>query len=158
MSVYIATRKGAEFAALGINPPRSGLLTEIDHCLAVCDLLETLAANWGAQKTITERELRADLLRRKRAGELVSGRIPDGVLVMPDGRRIALEYDRNAKRSVHLSSLLTSLLPRLGAGGEWTAVVWVVPTPAAAARYCRVVASLAATDVVSVLPLSQVLS
>jgi hypothetical protein len=157
LAVYIATAKGAEFAGLGINPPRSGLLTEIEHSLTVCDILEELASRWSAKGILTERELRVDALRRQRSGETVSGRMPDGLVVMPDGGRIAIEYERNAKRSVHLSGILRSLLPRLGTGNEWEGVMFVVPTPAAATRYLKVVASLAAEDVVWVLPIQQVL-
>lgn len=88
----------------------------------------------------------------------MSGRIPDAVLVLKDGARIAVEVDRTAKRSSHLTNLINSLLPRLGRGAEWRAVFWVAPTAAAAARYRRIVDKLAATDVVSVSDLAQVLS
>jgi hypothetical protein len=157
MSVYVATAKGAELAGLGIRPPRSGLMAEIEHSLLLCEVTENLARRWMAT-VVTEREIRVDLLRRQRAGEVIGGRIPDAVLVMSDdGRRIAIEVDRTAKRSSHLANLITGLLPRLGKGAEWAAVFWGAPTPAAAIRYRRIAEELAATDVVWVGHLSEVI-
>jgi hypothetical protein len=156
MATYIATTRGAETAGLGIRPPRAGMLGEIDHTLLLVDVLGELAARSGA-RAICERELRVDLLRRKQAGQEVIGRIPDGVLVMPNGTKVAIELDRTAKRSSQLRALLIALLPRLGTGGEWSGVLWVAPTLVTSRRYQRVVDGLSANDVVHIVPLQEVL-
>lgn len=161
MSVFIATSRGADMTGLGLSPPRmSGLIGEIDHALLCCRVLYTLAERLSAE-VITERELRTEIARKRRAGELVSGRVPDGLLVTvaPGGQRVvvAVEVDRTAKRSVQIRGLVSALLPRLGKSGEWRRVLWIAPTPAAAVRYKKVVDGLSAGDVVTVSSLGGVL-
>ena len=70
------------------------------HQLAVLDLSETLLNEHTGAAWATERELRRDRARAsRREPGTVFGRIPDGVLILPDGARIAVELDLTSKRT-----------------------------------------------------------
>jgi hypothetical protein len=60
---------------------------------------------------VTERELRRDAMaaaRERGTGRLFDGapHVPDGVLVLPSGRRVAVELDRSAKGSARYRAIL----------------------------------------------------
>jgi Replication-relaxation len=140
------TGPGARFADLGLHPAKL-VHAEIRHSLELVDLVErVLVANPAARLT-TERELRAERHRQRRAGQTASlGRIPDGVLTWPSGATVAIELDLTSKRERDIVEIIAGY-----ATGSWTRVWWFVPAPRVA-RLQRVVEAQRADDLVQVWP------
>jgi hypothetical protein len=146
-SVLRVTPAGAHISQTGIAPATL-VHAEIDHALAVVDLLEELRpqAPAGAEIT-TEREFR---LQRRR--EAVTnprlrgrGRIPDAVLSW-DGQTIAVELDRTNKRSFNYEQILNAYMQ------ESFDKVWWYVRPTAVERLQKVVHDHRADDLVEVRP------
>ena len=103
--IYRTTGSGIGLVGLDLSPARVEV-AQLKHHLAVVDLSEDLLAEHPGSRWITEREMRSERL----AGELEEetglltekstrsrGRMPDGVLVTADGRRVAVEVERTRK-------------------------------------------------------------
>lgn len=97
--VYLATKKGAELADVGV-PPAKVDLKSLEHDLAVVDLALKLE---GLPDWITERQIRSEAVsavrggggRISRNGNL--GRMPDGILTGLGGQRWAVELEISGK-------------------------------------------------------------
>ena len=134
--VVRVTGAGARLAACDVLPARldAGLLR---HALALVDLSEDLLADTPGAEWITERELRRDLMRAARADpEERQRRTPDGVLVLPDGRRVAVELDLTPKRTRKLEQLADAYALDSTVDCVW----WFLPSAASAARMRELVA------------------
>lgn len=100
------TPVGARLAAIGLVPAAL-VLADVRHSLALVDLLEGLQHDYPDATIITEREVRADRLRALREGQPVrGGRIPDGVLQLASGERIAIELDLTSKRAFAIKRVI----------------------------------------------------
>ena len=134
--VVRVTGAGARLAACDVLPARldAGLLR---HALAVVDLSEELLADNPGAEWITERELRRDLMRAARADpEERQRRTPDGVLVLPDGRHVAVELDLTPKRTRKLEQLADAYALDSTVDCVW----WFLPSATSAARMRELVA------------------
>jgi len=100
------TAAGARRAGCDV-PPASLDLARVRHSLALVDLSEELlAANPGSTWS-AERELRQGRMRAALAGDKGERRrrVPDGMLHLAGGRRVAVELDLTPKRSARLDTL-----------------------------------------------------
>jgi hypothetical protein len=131
-----ATREGARQAGVDL-PPASLDLSRIHHSLALVDLSEDLLAEHAGSQWTTERELRRDRMRQAhQAGRWEpQRRVPDGLLRLPDGRRVAVELDLTPKRTARLDLLAGAY----AVDPELDAVWWFLPSAQAAARMRAVV-------------------
>ncbi|HEV8635670.1 MAG TPA: replication-relaxation family protein, partial [Chloroflexota bacterium] len=108
--VNVATPEGTRVAGVGLPPARVTAST-LAHHLAVADLAERLLAAHPGARWLTERELRSDAMaaaRDRASGRLLDGtpHVPDGVLVLPDGRRVAVELECSAKGGARYRTVL----------------------------------------------------
>lgn len=99
--VYVATRQGAELSRTGLAAVSPSQRT-LCHLLHVADVALRLMREYPRSTWVTERELRREALnlaRDRSTGRLLRGgeHVPDGLLVLPDGRRIAVEVERTTK-------------------------------------------------------------
>jgi hypothetical protein len=109
-------------------------------------LTEHPGARW-----VTERELRRDAMaaaRERGTGRLVDGvpHVPDGVLVLPDSRGVAVEVERSAKGS----GRYRAILGWYAAGAAYDRVRWFVAEPRLRARLAGHVRYERLDDVVGV--------
>lgn len=124
------TGAGARLAACDVLPARldPGLLR---HALAVVDLSEELLAQHAGAVWTTERELRRDRMRAAREDPAErQRRTPDGLLMLADGQRVAVELDLTPKRSRKLEDLADAYAVDPAVDVVW----WYLPSAAAAAR------------------------
>ncbi|HYA01240.1 MAG TPA: hypothetical protein VEK76_12970 [Candidatus Binatia bacterium] len=134
--VIRATPRGTRLSGCDL-PPANLDLARIRHSLALVDLaLELLAAHPGGRWT-TERELRRDRMRAARARGRWEPlrRVPDGLLELSDGRRVAVELDLTPKRSTRLDLLAGAYAVDPDVDVVW----WYLPSRRAAHRMLRVV-------------------
>lgn len=134
--VVRVTGAGARLAACDVLPARldAGLLR---HALAVVDLSEELLADTAGAEWTTERELRRDRMRAARVDpEERQRRTPDGLLVLPGGRRIAVELDLTPKRTRKLEQLADAYALDPAVDCVW----WYLPSAASASRMRELVA------------------
>jgi len=127
-AVYLATREGCGLAGCEFLPGQDRVqIATLRHSLAVVSAaLELLLAAPGAV-WVAEREVRADRLR---GPEISNTHIPDGVLVLPDGSRTAVEVDLSAKAPARLARIVSYY----GRTRDYAAVRWFAAPPAMAAR------------------------
>lgn len=119
-AVYRVTEPGARLAEVDLPPPRHDL-SRLHHTLEVLELSWLLRSGStgagepyagemrlgeGVEEWITERELRRDKLidrRERETGRMKSGgkmgRTPDGLMILEDGREIAVELELTPKRA-----------------------------------------------------------
>lgn len=98
---------GDEFGAARLQMAAARLeVGTLRHTLMVVDLAEELLEETSGAWWVTERELRHDKVREvleEEAGVVLPNprdtRMPDGVLVLEDGTRAAVELERTPKRS-----------------------------------------------------------
>ncbi|MGH7685367.1 MAG: replication-relaxation family protein [Candidatus Dormibacteria bacterium] len=134
--VVRVTGAGARLAACDVLPARldAGLLR---HALAVVDLSEQLVGDAPGAEWITERELRRDRMRAARVHpEERQRRTPDGLLVLPGGRRVAVELDLTPKRTRKLEQLADAYALDASVECVW----WFLPSAASAGRMREVIA------------------
>ena len=110
--------------------------SDLRHTITVVDLSEELLAGNAGSSWITERELRAE------AGPLTlaarARRFPDGVLVLADGRRAAVELELTPKRT----DQYVELVHRYAGDRDYDLSWWITPTARVAERMRQVVESL----------------
>jgi len=101
-AVYAATRAGAGAAGLGLGPARVRLGT-LRHDLRVGELAVALLRATPGARWVSEREI-----RRQAAEEGLAGgpHVPDGLLLLPDGTRVAVELELTPKTRRHLLRIL----------------------------------------------------
>jgi hypothetical protein len=144
-AVVRATRLGARTAACDVAPATLDL-ARVRHNLALVDLSEELLAAHPGSTWTTERELRRDRVREARARGRwePQRRIPDGLLRLPDGRRVAIELDLTAKRTVRLDLLAGAY----AVDAEVDIVWWYLPSERNVARMRGVVADRGLEDLI----------
>ncbi len=145
--VLRVTTTGARFADLDVRPARI-VPAEINHALAVVDLLEQLLARLPKNTgLITEREIRTERRRDLRLDptQVGTGRMPDAELQVR-GKRVALELDLTPKRSAVYEDILTSYMRQ-----RYDEVWWYV-APRVVDRLRKLVKLNQADDFVDVRP------
>lgn len=120
------------------------------HHLLVADLADYLTRTNVGAVWLTERELRAELMsnaRDRRTGRLVGGvpHVPDGCLVLPNGRRMSVELECSPKWGNRYGVVL-----RFYAGGEYDAVRWFVEGGSLRKRLTDLVSRELLVDLISV--------
>jgi len=149
-SIYLATPAGARLADVGLPPGHLAVAT-LRHHLAVADLAEHLLAEHPGASWVTERELRRDgmtAVRDRGDGRLLEGlpHVPDGVLVLGDGSRVAVELEASPKRQ----SAYERIFAWYAGTFDYAAVRWFCPAPAVEARLRKLVERQQVDDLISV--------
>lgn len=129
--VVRATPAGTRLAGCDLAPASLDL-ARIAHNLALVDLSEQLLAAHPGSAWTTERELRRDRMRAARAGGRWERqrRVPDGILQLAAGTRIAIELDLTPKRSARLEMLAGAYAVDRDVDTVW----WYLPSETAVAR------------------------
>jgi len=129
--VVRATRAGTRLAGCDLAPASLDL-ARIRHSLALVDLSEELLGAHPGSVWTTERELRRDRMRAARAGDGWERRrrVPDGLLRLAGGTRVAVELDLTPKRSARLDLLAGAY----AVDREVDAVWWFLPSDFACSR------------------------
>jgi hypothetical protein len=135
--VVRATRAGARLAGCDLAPASLDL-ARIRHNLALVDLSEELLASDAGADWTTERELRRDRMRAARTGGRWDRqrRVPDGLLRLADGTRVAVELDLTPKRSARLDLLAGAYAVDRDVDIVW----WYLPSEVAVSRMRALVA------------------
>jgi hypothetical protein len=136
-AVVRATPRGARLAGCDLAPASLDL-ARVRHNLALVDLSEELLAAHPGSVWTTERELRRDRMRaaRARGAWERQGRVPDGLLRLKGGERIAIELDLTPKRSARLDLLAGAYAVDRDVDTVW----WYLPSQAAVSRLRALVA------------------
>jgi hypothetical protein len=136
-SLVRATPRGARLAGCDLAPASLDL-ARIRHNLALVDLSEELLAAHPGSSWTTERELRRDRMRTARTGGAWDRqrRVPDGLLRLHGGQRVAIELDLTPKRSARLQLLAGAY----AVDREVDTVWWYLPSEVAVARMRGLVA------------------
>lgn len=131
----------------------AGRLTPVTlaHHLAVADLADALLVEHPGALWVTERELHRDgmaAVRDRGDGRLLDGlpHVPDGVLVVRDGRRVAVELEASPKRQ----SAYERVFAWYAATFDYAAVRWFCPVPALEARLRALVERERMDDMISI--------
>jgi hypothetical protein len=135
--VVRATPAGTRRAGCDLAPASLDL-ARVRHNLALVDLSEELLASHPGSVWTTERELRRDRMRAARAGGRWDRqrRVPDGLLRLEGGQRIAVELDLTPKRSARLDLLAGAYAVDRDIDTVW----WYLPSEVAASRMRSLVA------------------
>ena len=136
-NVVRATPRGARLAGCDLAPASLDL-ARVRHNLALVDLSEELLATHPGSSWTTERELRRDRMRAARAGGAWERqrRVPDGLLRLDDGTRVAVELDLTPKRSARLDLLAGAYAVDRDVDTVW----WYLPSETAVSRLGALVA------------------
>jgi hypothetical protein len=129
--VVRATPAGTRLAGCDVAPASLDL-ARIAHNLALVDFSEQLLAAHPESAWTTERELRRDRMRAARAGGRWERqrRVPDGLLQLAAGTRIAIELDLTPKRSTRLDLLAGAY----AVDRDVDTVCWYLPSEVAMSR------------------------
>jgi len=92
--IYIAGVRGLEAVDAELGRFQVHLAT-LEHNLAVADVAILLLRRYPGARWVTERELRREAGQRFGVGW--QGHVPDGLLVLPGGREVAVEYENTTK-------------------------------------------------------------
>lgn len=146
--IYRCSLRGLEEieAELGRFPVR---LQTLPHNLAVADIAAALLEKYPGSSWVTERELRREAGQRFGVG--LNIHVPDGVLVLAEGKKIAIECENTAKAKATLGKILRDYLRR----SEYKEVWFVCRTRQQAERYSKAVKDY---DFVRVFRLDEVLA
>jgi hypothetical protein len=90
------------------------------HSLALVDLSERLLTESPGSSWLTERELRVGGWRTS-MGLL---RLPDGLLVLADGRRFAVELEASRKEAERIRAIATEYMSGLRGPNALAGVIW----------------------------------
>lgn len=151
--VLRVTEEGARLADVGVGPARL-VLSELGHSLAVVRVVEELAKAHPDAEITTERQLRAEHYRERRAGErpVGRGRTPDALVLLPKkgGSRggtetVAIEVDITRKDRRALERIIVAYDHELEVDRVW----WYV-APRRAERVREVIRSLRAESRIEV--------
>jgi hypothetical protein len=144
--VVRATPRGARLAGCDLAPASLDL-ARVRHNLALVDLSEELLAAHPGSAWTTERELRRDRMRAARSGGAWERqrRVPDGVLRLGDGPRIAIELDLTPKRSARLDLLAGAYAVDRDVDTVW----WYLPSEVAVSRLAALVAARGLEQLIS---------
>jgi len=139
--------RGASLAQTDLLPARY-VLREIPHDLAVVDLVEELLAKHRGATLQTGREVRRQRLAERLDGKrhVGRGRIPDAVLILKSGKRVAIELQLTPKRTRDDMAVLE------GYGQDRFDHVWWYVVPGAVERVGKLVKENRADDFVDVRP------
>jgi hypothetical protein len=103
--IYRVTEPGARLSGTDLPPPRHDL-SRLPHTLEVAELAWRVRSDEAVEEWQTEREIRRDKLRARReksSGRVLKkgrmGRIPDGVIELENGERVAVELELSPKRA-----------------------------------------------------------
>ncbi|MGA3183491.1 MAG: hypothetical protein ABSE52_02680 [Candidatus Dormibacteria bacterium] len=129
--VVRTTRAGIRRAGCDLAPASLDL-ARVRHNLALVDLSEELLASHPGSVWTTERELRRDRMRAARSGGRWDRqrRVPDGLLRLADGTRVAVELDLTPKRSARLDLLAGAYAVDRDVDIVW----WYLPSEVAVSR------------------------
>lgn len=145
-SVFRLTETGTDVTDGAIRPA-GWVPGELEHSLALVDLLEGLVTEHPGATYRTEREIRTDRGRKERGRSTAAdGRVPDGELLLPSGKVVALELDLTAKRSRDVEIVVHNYTR-----SAYDAVWWFV-RPASVGRMEEAVRAQSATRLVDVHP------
>ncbi|MHB1786226.1 MAG: hypothetical protein ACYCS7_08755 [Acidimicrobiales bacterium] len=145
------TRHGALLADVDLAPANL-IPAEFHHSLAVVDLIEVLLAGNPAAVLITERELRTERMREKRARtRTATGRIPDAAFRIPAKgkkreRMVAMEQDRSPRRQRDVEAIIREYNAE-----SYTSVVWYV-RPARVEKMQAIMVASRVDDFIEVRP------
>ncbi len=130
-AVVRATPRGTRLAGCDLAPASLDL-ARIRHNLALVDLSEELLATHPGSAWTTERELRRDRMRSARRGGAWERqrRVPDGLLRLESGTRVAVELDLTPKRSARLDLLAGAYAVDRDVDTVW----WYLPSAVAVSR------------------------
>jgi hypothetical protein len=126
--IYRCSARGLEEieAELGRFPAR---LQTLPHNLAVADVAAALLERYPGSEWITERELRREAGQKFGVGANVH--VPDGVLVLANREKIAVEYENTTKAKATLNKILRDYLRK----SEYYEVWFICRTARQAERY-----------------------
>lgn len=143
---YLVTARGARLADNDLPAPKLDL-TKLRHTLELVDLSWALRNGisvdgggldlslWPSLGFVTERELRRDKLRARRSkgsgrmGRGRTGHVPDGILLLNGGERIAVELELSDKRKDRYEDIFDGYRAQM-ASGEIDGVRWYFDSPA----------------------------
>jgi hypothetical protein len=145
--VLLVTPAGVRAAHLHLAPGRV-VEPELQHSLALVDLMDGLAEEHPGSTCRTERELRTDRTRERGSGTRRAGRgrTPDGELTLESGQTVAIELDLTPKRSVAYEQIIRSYRQE-----RFDKVWWYVP-PGSIERLRRLVDDSRTDDFIEVRP------
>jgi hypothetical protein len=137
--------RGAALAQTDLLPARY-VLREIPHDLAVVDLVEELLAKNRGATLQTGREVRRQRLAERLDGKrhVGRGRVPDAVLILKSGKKVAVELQLTPKRTRDDMAVLE------GYGQDRFDHVWWYVPDIAVERVRRLVTAKRAEDLVEV--------
>lgn len=92
-------------------------LQTLPHNLAVADVAITLIAQYPGAEWTTERELRREAGQRFGLGQNVH--FPDGILILPNGKRVAVEVEISTKEKRRVEKILRVYLRRSDYSEVW---------------------------------------
>lgn len=153
-NVLTPTSLGTALAQIDLPPVPGLVLARLEHDLAVVDLSEQiLAQNEGSW--LTERELRRDAARELQASgmgqkQAMPPRSPDGMLVLPDSRRVAIELELTGKTSAVYRQILSAYVAKRGVSAVW----WFCPSEAVRQRMSELVRESRLEDFFRIYPWS----
>lgn len=105
--VYIAGVRGLEAIDAELGRFQVHLAT-LEHNLAVADVAAALLKRYPGARWATERELRREAGQKFGVGW--QGHVPDGVLVLPDGTKVAVEYENTTKAKAAFNKVMRHYL------------------------------------------------
>jgi len=146
------TPAGAGLADVGLVPAAL-ILAEVRHSLALVDLMEGLLHDYPDATVTTERAFRAERLRALREGQPIrGGRIPDGVLHMASGERIAIELDLTSKRAFAIKRVIDAYIAvhRTAPDDDGFAFVWWYVLPGARDRVVALIRDERVDDFITI--------
>jgi hypothetical protein len=156
-AVYSVTRLGASAADEGDLPAPQQTRLTLPHKLTMPRLARALLAAHPGSSWTTERELRRDAMEATRdpiTGTVTRGwrHIPDGVVRLPDGRRVAVELELSQKGVAEYGRVLRGFAfgLTLPDGERVRHCRWYSDRPAILRRLRGVVAAKRLGDVVTV--------
>jgi hypothetical protein len=150
-NVLTPTSLGTALSQVDLPPVPRLVLARLEHDLAVVDLSELILGHNKGASWLTERELRRDAARElQRRGmaqrQVMPPRSPDGMLVLSDGRRIAIELDLTGKTSIVYQRILSAYVAKSGLAQVW----WFSPSARVRERLSQLIRDSKVEDVFKV--------